>query len=173
LPSDARWIAEEHDDPESARYWEPYPRSEHEVRSFTRRNIERVHEEIIIAEINREPAGSVALGWESGTRAHSAEIGIFVRREFWGKGVGGTLMKEVIELAKQHGILKLELDTCEGNDRPIALYKKFGFEIEVYQTDRTYVEGTWKKYFWMGAQLAPLEPRFKPATEPRPASKAL
>jgi RimJ/RimL family protein N-acetyltransferase len=109
LPSDARWIAEEHNDPESARYWEPYPRSEHEVRSFTRRNIERVHEEIIISEIDREPAGSVASGRESGARAHSAEIGIFVRREFWGKGVGGTLMKEVIELAEQQESASLSL----------------------------------------------------------------
>jgi len=164
LIEDAGWITECWNDPQFARYWEPYPRSEHEVKKFLKKALEVYHEKCIVAEFDGEPAGSVSVGPETGRCQHVAELGIFVRRKFWGEGVGSALMREAIRLAKQLGIRQLVLDTTEGNERAIKLYKKFGFEIEAYQTDRLYVHGSWRKYYFMSLQLAPCEPEISRAS---------
>lgn len=168
LVEDAGWITECWNKPEFARYWEPYPRTEHEVKEFFKKALEVYREKYIVAESDGEPAGSVSLGPETGRCQHVAELGLFVRREFWGKGVGSALMREAIKLAKQLGIRKIVLDTTEGNERAIKLYKKFGFENEAYQTDRLYVDGSWRRYYFMGLQLAPCEPKIRPTTTTQP-----
>jgi len=168
LMKDAGWITECWNDPEFARYWEPYPRTEHEVKEFFKKALEVYREKYIIAEFDGEPVGSVCLGPETGRCQHIAELGLFVKREFWGKGVGSALMREAIRLAKQLGIRKIVLDTTEGNERAIKLYKKFGFENEAYQTDRLYVDSSWGKYYFMGLQLAPCEPKISPAKTTQP-----
>ena len=51
-------------------------------------------------------------------------------KEFWGLGIGSAMFKEMIEQAKNNNdVLQIELEVIEGNERAIALYKKFGFEI--------------------------------------------
>lgn len=168
---DAGWITECWNNPEVARYWWPYPRTEHEVKEYLKKELDVSHEKyiIIIAELNGEPVGNVGLGPESGRCQHIAELGMFVRRRFWGKGVGTALMREAIERAKRLGIRKIVLDTTEGNERAIKLYKKFGFEIEAYQTDRLYDEGFWRRYYFMGLQLAFCEPKISSTTITQPS----
>ena len=158
LMEDADWITEFLNDPEAAKYWEPYPITEHEVKEWIRKKFEVSQEKTIVAEVEGEPAGSVSVDTETGRCRHIGELGIFVRRKFWGKGVGKALMNEAIKLANQLGCRKLVLDTTEGNERAIRLYKKFGFEIEAHQTDLVHFEGSWRKEYFMGLQLAPCEP---------------
>lgn len=164
LIKDAGWITECWNDPEAAKHWKPYPRTEHEVKEFLKKDLEVHQEKYIIAAIDGESVGSVGLGPETGRCQHIAELGIFVRRKFWGKGVGSALIREAIKLAKQLGIRKITLDTTEGNERAIKLYNKFGFETEAYQTDRVYVDGSWRKYYFMGLQLATCEPKISPTS---------
>jgi len=158
LIEDATWITEAENDPEAAKYWEPFPRTEHELREKIKM-LEEAGEKTIVAELDCEPVGHVNVGPEPGRCRHVAEIGIFVRRECWGRGVGSALMEEGIKLAKQLGCRKLMLNTTEGNERAIGLYKKFGFEIEAYMSDYVYVDGSWKEEYIMGLELAPCEPK--------------
>lgn len=66
--------------------------------------------------------------------SHSAELGISVIKEYWGKGVGSTIMKSLIQEAKDRGITKINLKVRADNERAKALYKKFGFVKEGYST---------------------------------------
>ena len=168
LIDDADWITEFLNDPEAARYWEPYPVTEHEAKEWVRKKLEAPQEKTIVAEVDGEPAGSVSVEPEIGRCRHIFEFGIFVRSRFWGKGVGSALMKEAINLAKQLGCRRLVLDTTEGNERAIRLYKKFGFEIEAYQTDMVHFDGSWRKQYFMGLQLAPCEPKINQKSTVQP-----
>lgn len=54
-----------------------------------------------------------------------------MRDDWQGKGVGSALMQAMIDLAdKWLNLTRLELTVYTDNEAGIALYKKFGFEIE-------------------------------------------
>lgn len=62
--------------------------------------------------------------------SHRGTVAIALRREFWGLGIGTAMFREMIALARQRpGVLQLELDFIEGNQRARALYEKMGFRI--------------------------------------------
>lgn len=64
-------------------------------------------------------------------RAHVGEIGMAVRDDWQGKGVGSALMQAAVDLADNWlGLRRLELHVHVDNARAIALYRKFGFEVE-------------------------------------------
>jgi RimJ/RimL family protein N-acetyltransferase len=161
---DAEWVAEAENDEEAAKYWEAFPRTEHEIKEQIRKLIEEGREKTIVAELNGEPIGRVSIGPETGRCSHVAELGIFVKRKHWAKGFGSALMKEAMKLAERLGFRKLILSTTEGNERAIGLYKKFGFEIEAYMSEYVYVDGFWRKEYIMGLELASCEPKLRQLT---------
>lgn len=59
---------------------------------------------------------------------HRATMGISVRKDAWGRGVGSRLMDALIQAAQSAGFRQLELEVAEDNARAISLYRKFGFE---------------------------------------------
>ncbi len=160
--NDADWWTEIENDPEAAKYAiGVYPRTEHDIREFLQKELEEGKRKHIVAELEGEPAGDVSVQPGIGRYRHVAWLGIAVRRQHWGKGVGSGLMKEAVGLAKELGCRKLMLGTTEGNARAIRLYKKFRFETEAYEDEEAYIEGSWKKDYIMGLELAPCEPKFE------------
>lgn len=64
-------------------------------------------------------------------RRHAAAIGIAVAPAAQGQGVGTALMQAMCNYADRWiGLLRLELTVYVDNAAAIALYRKFGFEIE-------------------------------------------
>ena len=62
---------------------------------------------------------------------HVGEIGMAVRDDWQGKGVGTALMQAAVDLADRWlNLMRLELDVYTDNEPAIRLYKKFGFVIE-------------------------------------------
>jgi RimJ/RimL family protein N-acetyltransferase len=61
---------------------------------------------------------------------HSGVLGIGVVAEYRGFGIGQALMSAALMKAKEIGLTRVELTVREKNKSAIALYKKFGFEIE-------------------------------------------
>ncbi len=64
-------------------------------------------------------------------RRHAAGIGMAVRDDWQGKGVGTALMQAAVDLAdKWLNLSRLELEVYTDNESAIRLYKKFGFQVE-------------------------------------------
>ena len=60
---------------------------------------------------------------------HRAEMGIAVRKEYWGTGVAQHILEEAIAEAKRRGIRIICLAVRGDNKRAIAFYKRNGFEF--------------------------------------------
>lgn len=87
---------------------------------------------VYVALVDGEIIGN--LGFEvctSPRRRHVASLGMGVKDDVQGRGVGSALLATVIDLADNWLNLKrIELTVYSDNDRAINLYKKFGFAIE-------------------------------------------
>jgi len=136
-PSDAEAILKCYTAPLAARNTLQIPyRSLESVREQLTKSGEGDH--LLVAEIEGEVVGVIGLPPSSRPRVnHKAEVGMMVRDDWKGKGVGAALMQAVIELAdKWLNLTRIELTVFTDNESAIALYRKFGFEIE----------GTLRKY---------------------------
>jgi len=71
-------------------------------------------------------AGIEAIGTKYKVR-HRAEFGISVAKEFWGLGIGQSLLAACIECARVAGYIQLELNVVTENTRALSMYKKAGF----------------------------------------------
>lgn len=58
---------------------------------------------------------------------HTVEHSVYVHKEARGKGAGGALMVELIQLAQQQGKHVMVAGIESGNEASIALHKKLGF----------------------------------------------
>ena len=59
---------------------------------------------------------------------HRAVVGISVRKDYWGCGLGSYLMQLAIGQTRANGFEQLELGVYSDNARAIHLYEKVGFE---------------------------------------------
>ena len=76
--------------------------------------------------------GLVMLTAESNPRRrHSGGLGIMVRTDCQGQGIGTALLEAVLDLADNWLMLRrVELEVYADNQRAVRLYEKFGFEAE-------------------------------------------
>lgn len=72
--------------------------------------------------------------------SHRAELSITVLRDFWGQGIGSKLMEMLIDFSRETKIKVVSLEVRADNERAIALYRKFGFEVV----------GLYKNFFKIG-----------------------
>ncbi|NLB89730.1 MAG: GNAT family N-acetyltransferase [Clostridiales bacterium] len=83
---------------------------------------------MIIAQINDEITASASFSSSFLSKVcHRAEMGIAVRKKYWGLGLGTLLMQELCQCASQIGVTQMELEVFENNHRAKALYEKCGF----------------------------------------------
>jgi putative acetyltransferase len=100
----------------------------------------------LVAELHGEVVGNSGLhpAGPALRRRHVMTLGICVAAESQGRGVGSALMGAMLDFADNWAAaLRLELTVYTDNDRAIALYRKFGFEIE----------GTFKGYVMRNGQF--------------------
>ena len=64
-------------------------------------------------------------------RRHAAGLGICVARERQRQGLGSEMMRRLLDWSDNWaGYLRIELSVYTDNERAIALYRRFGFEME-------------------------------------------
>lgn len=119
---------------------------------------------VLVAVVGEEVIGHAGLHISTNARrAHAMAIGLGIRDDWQGRGVGTRLMQAAIDLADNWlGALRLELTVYCDNERAIALYRKFGFDIE--GTHRAYAlrEGRLVDSYAM-ARFHPSPPRLPSA----------
>ena len=86
----------------------------------------------LVACVDDEVIGSVSLRTSNRPRLrHARNIGMAVRDDWQGKGVGSALMRAALDLADNWlNLTRVELEVFTDNAGAIALYEKFGFEVE-------------------------------------------
>ena len=87
----------------------------------------------MLACVNDEVVGELGLITypSAPRRRHAAGLGMAVRDDWQGRGIGSALMQAAVDTAdKWLNILRLELEVYTDNEPGIRLYKKFGFVIE-------------------------------------------
>ena len=87
----------------------------------------------LLACVEQEAVGQLGLNTfpTRPRRRHIGEIGMAVRDDWQGRGVGTALMQAAVDFAdKWLNLTRLELDVYVDNEPAVKLYKKFGFEIE-------------------------------------------
>lgn len=86
----------------------------------------------LVACADDEVVGSLGLETRARPRVrHVGTIGMVVRDDWQGKGIGTALMGAALDLADNWlGLTRVELTVYTDNAAAIALYEKFGFEIE-------------------------------------------
>ncbi len=77
----------------------------------------------------RQPG--TAYGGSPEAAAYVGDIGMMVRDDWQGKGVGSALMAAMVELADNWlNLVRIELTVYTDNAAAVGLYQKYGFAIE-------------------------------------------
>jgi putative acetyltransferase len=110
----------------------------------------------LVACVEDEVVGSLGLE-TSPTRwrmRHVATIGMAVRDDWQGRGVGTALMEAALDLADNWlGMSRVELTVYTDNAAAIALYEKFGFEKEATHRRYAFRDGAYVDAYSMARIL--------------------
>ena len=123
---------------------------------------------MLVAEVEGDVVGNAGLHsmGRSARRRHAGYIGMSVRDDWHGKGVGTALMRAIVDLADNWiGYRRLELTVYTDNAAALALYRKFGFDIEGTLRDYSYRDGRYVDAYTMA--------RLKPAGETKEIRRKL
>lgn len=85
--------------------------------------------------------------------AHIGSLGIGILAPYRGLGIGKKLLQTAIQKAEQKGLTRIELTVREKNKSAIALYKKFGFEIEGIHKKGVCIDGKYENHLCMALLL--------------------
>lgn len=111
-----------------------------------------------VAEVDGKMVGFVYAGrGERRRTAHSAYVVTGIRAGFRGQGLGSGLFERMIAWAAENGVVRLELTVFCDNLPAIALYRKFGFEIEGTRRGSMLVGGAFKDEYEMARVAIPRE----------------
>ncbi|MCJ8154143.1 N-acetyltransferase family protein [Chryseobacterium sp. SSA4.19] len=91
------------------------------------------------------------LGWTSLTPVSSrcvysgvAEVSVYVATDARGKGIGKTLLTELIQQSEENGIWTLQSGIFAENEGSIKLHEKCGFRLVGYREKIGKKNGIWK-----------------------------
>lgn len=96
---------------------------------FLQKRAESDNEVMLLAVVNDKTvatAGISAVGNKYKVR-HRAEFGVDVIKEYWGLGIGKSIMKACVQCARNAGYKQLELEAVADNKKAINMYQSIGF----------------------------------------------
>jgi ribosomal protein S18 acetylase RimI-like enzyme len=106
-------------------------------------------------------AGGLIVGWcdvvPRGPRGfeHVGALGMGVRREWRGQGVGRRLLDQCLAAARTAGLEKIELEVFTDNAGAIHLYESLGFVREGVKSRARKLEGRYQDVLLMALWLTP------------------
>ena len=75
-------------------------------------------------------------------KRHAGGVSVSVHRDMRGQGVGSRLLKALIAWVETNPIItRVELEVLSNNLRAVALYNRFGFEIEGTKKQAVMIDG--------------------------------
>lgn len=129
-----------------------------ETLARTREYIEKLEpgKVALVATVGDTLVGQAELSPLQARRAHAGSIGICVHDAWHRRGIGNVLMTELLDLADNWlGLRRVELHVFADNHAALALYRKFGFEIEARQRGAVLRRGLLIDCYFMARLLEP------------------
>jgi L-amino acid N-acyltransferase YncA len=90
----------------------------------------------------------------------SVEVSIYVGADAQGRGVGRSLLKELLDELQRRGYVNAFAGIALPNEASVGLFERFGFERIALQRNVGYKLGRWHNVGWWQLQLR--EPRDPP-----------
>jgi phosphinothricin acetyltransferase len=89
----------------------------------------------LIAEAEGRIRGWAALSAISGRCVYAgvAELSVYVGKEYWGRGVGKALLRELVRLSEEDGFWTLQSSIMQDNAASIRLHESCGFRMVGYR----------------------------------------
>lgn len=118
--------------------------------AFVRRLNESGDSLMLVCLVEGEMVGNCQINfYQQRKMRHRASVGIMLQRKHWGLGLGTAMLRQLLDVAKDRGLMQVELEVIEGNERAIGLYKKLGFEMVAAKPDAICLKdgGLRKEYF--------------------------
>jgi RimJ/RimL family protein N-acetyltransferase len=97
--------------------------------------------EILVAKCNGHVAGFLGLWRQEKYKEHVATLGVSVHPDYWGNGVATHLIESAVELAKDNGFIRLEIETMAENKAMRHVAEKEGFKLESLRKNRIFKDG--------------------------------
>ena len=98
----------------------------------------------LVARVDKRVVGGASMHPQKHKRAHVAEYGIFICKDFRNQGLGTELTKTFIEIAEKKGIEILQLSVYATNKRALNVYQRCGYkECGKYTSDIKFSDGTY------------------------------
>ena len=109
-------------------------------------NLKYLSHSRIIALDGNEPVGWAALAPVSSRECYSgvAEVSVYVHQQHQRKGIGRTLLEELINISEQNGIWSLLSVIHEENRASIHLHEQCGFRYVGYRERIAQLDGIWR-----------------------------
>ncbi len=102
---------------------------------------------LLLAKENGKIIGDASLSRLPRRMSHRGELGVSVLKEYWNRGVGGKLIKGILDFARENSFEIIDLEVRSDNEGAIHLYEKFGFQKI----------GTHKSYMKIGSEYVPAD----------------
>ena len=125
-----------------------------QTRNRIEHTLKQDNEAVFVVEVENTLVGyaSVIGGYLNRTK-HKASVVTGILQEYAGKGIGSRLFDSLMLWAKESPLRRLELTVMTHNERAIALYQKFGFQIEGRQEGSLMIDGVLVDEFGMALLL--------------------
>ena len=100
----------------------------------------------LVAKVNGQIVGWAALSPVSRRQVYKgvAEVSIYIKNDFKGKGLGKSLFQELIAAAEAEGFWTLQSSVFRENVATIAVHKSMGFREIGYREKVAQLHGMWR-----------------------------
>jgi ribosomal protein S18 acetylase RimI-like enzyme len=84
---------------------------------------------------------------------HCGHVGMGVRSDYRGRGLGTTLLRAALDRAREKGLERIELEVFASNTPAVELYKKLGFVTEGVKKNARKIDGAYDDVVLMALAL--------------------
>lgn len=84
---------------------------------------------------------------------HIGEFGMTVLKDYWGQGIGSSLLTQMESFAKCVGVTRIEAKVRCSNQRGVSLYNKSGYEIEGTRKKAALIDGSFEDEYYIAKLL--------------------
>ena len=115
-----------------------------EFRAFVQNIIDRGYPQYVALSVGEVVGWCDVLPKTWPIYAYTGVLGVALLPPLRGQGVGRRLIARTLEAAHAYGLTRIELTVRENNRNAIALYRKFGFEIEGLRRNALKIDGRYE-----------------------------